>query len=535
MARPAWAQAEAAVEWVRTTPPISEKRRYSTRWVGVSDDGLRSPSTTSPVSSRTTTMSCGVSSSYGTPLGLITMTPEARSTPLAFPNERVTSPARTSAWLACQTDSRRSVSDDEDTDVTSYGRAPSSSQPAGKVVVGLVPAQFLGEARYGRAGIDEQELAAGHLGEVRDQACTNGPAQNRVVRAAGHQPALGRGGEVRARLPDRSADGQASHRLLRRHEVYLGRDDAEPVAHVHERGHDGRTGARVEDEADRVVSAADRERVDLAADLRVGDRGANLEHVGPKHLGPGGAEMVGVVLHERSLAGETAGHDLDQAHHDRGLPIAFRTEAIAVGHQALDRDPRQLHEPVKVLEGIGERAEASGGHEFTQGDLDPGGLAQGLAIGATRPQGRRDVIGRLIEGDHAVNLRLGHTTHRVGQVAYAEAVDRDPELHLRRDLVALRHRHVAHVVAKPGELEVPGLAQPARRPRPGPDPVLNLHLLPVAGDGFAAQSQPRLDVRELSVTVGGLVQVHEVHVDLAPGEIAVELRVQVEERLRQNL
>ena len=46
-----------------------------------------------------------------------------------------------------------------------------------------------------------------------------------------------------------------------------------------------------------------------------------------------------------------------------------------------------------------------------------------------------------------------------------------------------------------------------------------------------ATTHPRLDEAGLPVAVGGLVKVHEVHVDLSPGQIPVELRVQVEERL----
>jgi hypothetical protein len=46
-------------------------------------------------------------------------------------------------------------------------------------------------------------------------------------------------------------------------------------------------------------------------------------------------------------------------------------------------------------------------------------------------------------------------------------------------------------------------------------------------------SRMRVSTKPNSVAVRRLVQVHEVHVDFSPGEIAVELRVQVEERLRQ--
>ena len=52
---------------------------------------------------------------------------------------------------------------------------------------------------------------------------------------------------------------------------------------------------------------------------------------------------------------------------------------------------------------------------------------------------------------------------------------------------------------------------------------------------LALQPQPGGDEPELPVAVGGLVQVHEVHVDVGPGDLAVELRVQVQERLLQRL
>ena len=61
--------------------------------------------------------------------------------------------------------------------------------------------------------------------------------------------------------------------------------------------------------------------------------------------------------------------------------------------------------------------------------------------------------------------------------------------------------------------------------------AIDRRVLPVADDHLAAQPQPAADEPELAVAVGRLVQVHEVHVDRRPGDVAVELRVQVRERL----
>ena len=66
----ACAQAVAQVEWVWTMPPISSNARYSARCVGVSVDGFREPSTTSPSSRPTSTTSDAFNASYETPDGL---------------------------------------------------------------------------------------------------------------------------------------------------------------------------------------------------------------------------------------------------------------------------------------------------------------------------------------------------------------------------------------------------------------------------------------------------------------------------------
>ena len=49
-----------------------------------------------------------------------------------------------------------------------------------------------------------------------------------------------------------------------------------------------------------------------------------------------------------------------------------------------------------------------------------------------------------------------------------------------------------------------------------------------------AEPHAGLDEPELAVAVRGLVEVHEVHVDLRPRQLAVELRVQVQERLAEQ-
>ncbi len=55
----------------------------------------------------------------------------------------------------------------------------------------------------------------------------------------------------------------------------------------------------------------------------------------------------------------------------------------------------------------------------------------------------------------------------------------------------------------------------------------------MTNNGLAGDAHTGLDVAELPVAVCGLVQVHKVEVDLAPGQFDIGLRVQVKEGLLQ--
>src|SRR4051794_26498795 len=109
----------------------------------------------------------------------------SRSTPLALPNDKVTSPASTMAWFAVQTASRRAAEP---------WSLITPSQAAGEVVICLVPADLVSECRQVDRLVDEQKLDPGHLGEVDQWLGVEGTGHHRVVGSPGGQPRLdGRG------------------------------------------------------------------------------------------------------------------------------------------------------------------------------------------------------------------------------------------------------------------------------------------------------------------------------------------------------
>ena len=56
----------------------------------------------------------------------------------------------------------------------------------------------------------------------------------------------------------------------------------------------------------------------------------------------------------------------------------------------------------------------------------------------------------------------------------------------------------------------------------------------MADDDFAIQAETRVQETGFTVAVGGLVEIHEIHVDLSPRQVAIKLRVQVQEWLFQG-
>ena len=146
----------------------------------------------------------------------------------------------------------------------------------------------------------------------------------------------------------------------------------------------------------------------------------------------------------------------------------------------------------------------------------------------------RELVALLVVLEQALD-RVGRDgPYRIHELADAVAVHGEAEPQLCLDLVALRDRDVAHVVAEPRDREPLRLVPAAGCPCPPGDPLDEDRILPVPGDGLPAPGHASLEESVLAVAVGRLVQIHEIHVDLRPRELAVELCVEVQERLLQG-
>ena len=84
--------------------------------------------------------------------------------------------------------------------------------------------------------------------------------------ATGVNPGAGGDRETGLRLPQRPGDRQLRQLLMRRNDLDRVDDHAEAVAHVDDGRVDGVAGLRIEDQPDRILLAADAERMDFAGD-----------------------------------------------------------------------------------------------------------------------------------------------------------------------------------------------------------------------------------------------------------------------------
>ena len=164
--------------------------------------------------------------------------------------------------------------------------------------------------------------------------------------------------------------------------------------------------------------------------------------------------------------GRPGGHHLEQSHQGRGLPVTLAAEAVAVGHQSLDGQARQLGQVAEVLERVREGAIAAELQPGPQPDLDARGLPERGMTSAARSQLRHHVVPLQAVGDDGIHVRIRGGLDRSHQVIDAVAIDRDAEPDLDLGLVALRDRDLAHVVAEPADLEPARLGGAGRRACP---------------------------------------------------------------------
>src|SRR6266480_4908040 len=114
-------------------------------------------------------------------------------------------------------------------------------------------------------------------------------------------------------------------------------------------------------------------------------------------------------------------------------------------------------------------------------------------------------------GNEFVYVGVADVLHVIDEVAHAMSVHRVSKPQFGFNLVALGDCNFAHVVAKTCDLQLLRIVPPTGRTQPDCD------------DHFPPHASPAGEKTKLAIAVCRLIEVHEVHVDRRPWQLAVEL------------
>ena len=382
--------------------------------------------------------------------------------------------------------------------------------------------------------VDDGKLDAGDAGEVLPSLTANGRGHAGVVGAAGGDPALHGGLQIRLRLPHGAGARQVLQGTLRLDDGDLVHEQTEALTLVGHGDDHGVGRLAGKHQADRVGLATDAQRVDRQ--LRLGDgadgRG-DFQHVGTHVELVARLEVVGVILHQGGAALKAVTHHSADAHQHGGLPIAFGGEAPAVlGREALRTDARQLRQRAEVLEVVDAGGAAVLAHHVDHGRFLLGRDEQ-LIVAGVEQFGGHVVLG-LVVLDEVLDLIVLDLVVCGDELVDGPGVDGGAEYAFGFGLVAFGDGNVTHVVAPTHDLHVLGGIPAGAGAGPGADLLGDFRIGVVADDDLARNAETGHDVAELTVAVCGLVQVHEVHVDGLPRDFLVVLGGQLQQRLGEH-
>ena len=156
--------------------------------------------------------------------------------------------------------------------------------------------------------------------------------------------------------------------------------------------------------------------------------------------------------------------------------------------------------------------------ELVDGDLILRLLAHDVdAVGAHR-------VLRRIFRHLRVHFRVRDGIDDVHQIADGIVVDFPAHLNVRRDFIAFGDGDVPHVIGEAAHLDLLGEGIARSHLAPGSELFQRFGIFVVADDDLVVHAQAGDDIAELSVAVGCLVLVHEVHVDGIVRQSLVVLR-----------
>ena len=242
-------------------------------------------------------------------------------------------------------------------------------------------------------------------------------------------------------------------------------------------------------------------------------------------------KVQGVVFKERTSLRKTLSHEPHRTVEGGRFPVAFRTETVTFGHQALAGQSRKLVDAFQVVE-VGRKGFGAFVRQQTaEGDLRISRIPDLFHEVFITPVGRTGGIRFPVCFHQSVHFGFRHFILVSDQFGDGAIVHVVAQTHFRIHLIAVGYGYVVHLVAETYDKHVLGIRPGGGYAHPYGNLFLGGRILPVAGYYFAGGAHTGRDVPEFTVAMGRLVQVHKVHIHGIPGDFFVELRMEMTQRL----
>ena len=131
----------------------------------------------------------------------------------------------------------------------------------------------------------------------------------------------------------------------------------------------------------------------------------------------------------------------------------------------------------------------------------------------------------------SVNFFLGNSINELDNIAYTEVVNLPAELNLCFNLITVCYSYIAHIVGYTKNAKFSAFSCTDCGTHPNADFILYGFILPIACNYLLLKSHSCGNVAVLSVTVGRLIKIHKVHINISPRDISVKLCIYVKKRL----
>src|SRR5690554_7556759 len=145
------------------------------------------------------------------------------------------------------------------------------------------------------------------------------------------------------------------------------------------------------------------------------------------------------------------------------------------------------------------------------------------------------IVVRLILLDQSSHLVSAHFILNGYQIGNGKIIYVVTQLQLGIYLVAIGYSHIVHLVTKANDAQILSICPGSCHAHPYRDALLRFGILPMPYHHFARATHTGGDVTKFTVAMCTLIQVHEIHIDLIPGNLLVELGMEMHQRLTEFL